>query len=340
LPGIPKTPHRPSTDLFWDQEFFNEWNEEHSPRKLFLPEVDRSPAKSPAKNKEEKAKIISDKTARKLFEGSKHRLAESFLYELDSTITDGQIRDLAASTGGVKINWSKTLNTTAGRANWKRETIRTKGDASETRKYHHHASIELAEKVISDEHRLLNVLAHEFCHLANFMITGMTTNPHGKEFKDWASKVSRAFADRDIEVTTKHSYEIDFKYIWTCGECGLEYKRHSKSINPDRHRCGVCKGSLEQTRPVPRGGKAAISAAKSTSSSQGTEAKKKEPTEYQRFVKEQMRIVREENPGSPQKDMMRLVAEKWTRTRGAKKRDRSREASVESVADQLDNLLL
>lgn len=336
-------------DLFWDQEFFNEWTEEHSPRKLFLPKVSKSPAKSPVK--EEKAKVAAVKTTKKLFESRKRDLAESFLRELDDTITDGQIAALAASTGGVSIRWSKTLNTTAGRANWKRETIRTPGagtlDAPPRVK--HHAFIELAEKVISDEDRLLNVLAHEFCHLANFMITGITTNPHGKEFKAWAAKVSRAFGDRGIEVTTKHTYEIDFKYVWECGECALEYKRHSKSINPERHRCGACKGTLVQTRPVPRGGgRTAAAGAGAGGKGEGTKAPaaKKEPTEYQRFVKEHMRIVREENPGSPQKDMMRLVAEKWAKTRGAKARgersarSESREASVELVAAQLDDLVL
>ncbi|KAH7349383.1 SprT-like family-domain-containing protein [Plectosphaerella cucumerina] len=320
LPAVPKTPHGPSMDLFWDQEFFNEWNEEHSPRKLFLPKVSKTPAKSP--EKEEKAKVVSDRTAKKLFESRKHQLAESFLRELDDTITDGEIARLAATTGGIKIQWSKTLNTTAGRANWKREKVRAAaGEQQQQPQVKHHASIELAEKVISDDHRLLNVLAHEFCHLANFMITGITTNPHGKEFKVWAAKVSRAFADRDIEVTTKHSYEIDFKYVWSCSDCALEYKRHSKSINPERHRCGACKGTLLQTRPVPRGAG--------------------QPTEYQRFVKEQMRIVREENPDSPQKDMMRLVAEKWARTRGARaSRSESREASVESMVAQLDDLVL
>ena len=37
---------------------------------------------------------------------------------------------------------------------------------------------------ISQE-RLLNVIAHEYCHLANFMISGIKDNPHGKEFKEW-----------------------------------------------------------------------------------------------------------------------------------------------------------
>ncbi|KAH6668583.1 SprT-like family-domain-containing protein [Plectosphaerella plurivora] len=344
LPRVPKTPHRPSMDLFWDQEFFNEWNEEHSPRKLFLPQVSKTPAKSPAK--EEKTKVVAERTAKKLFESHKHQLAESFFRELDETITEGQIAKLAASAGGVKIQWSKTLNTTAGRANWKKETIRSAPgqQRQDPPRIKHHAAIELAEKVISDDHRLLNVLAHEFCHLANFMITGITTNPHGKEFKAWAAKVSRAFADRDIEVTTKHSYEIDFKYIWTCGECALEYKRHSKSINTERHRCGKCKGTLLQTRPIPRGAGRTVAAGTGAGEVNGRDkapAAKKEPTEYQRFVKEQMRIVREENPGSPQKDMMRLVADKWSKTKGAKaSRSGSREASVESVVAQLDDLVL
>ena len=35
------------------------------------------------------------------------------------------------------------------------------------------------------QERLLNVVAHEYCHLANFMISGIKDNPHGKEFKAW-----------------------------------------------------------------------------------------------------------------------------------------------------------
>ena len=63
---------------------------------------------------------------------------------------------MAESTGGIQIIWSKKLCSTAGRANWRRETIRTKnadGSAPNTL-YRHHASIELAEKVIDDEGQL------------------------------------------------------------------------------------------------------------------------------------------------------------------------------------------
>jgi len=130
--------------------------------------------------------------AKKAFEAKKYKLAEDFLHELDETITKGKIAELAASGGGVKIIWNKKLNSTAGRANWRRESTQvTHSDGSVDKKYKHIANIELAEKVIDDEDRLINVLAHEFCHLANFMISGIKDNPHGKEFKEWSVKTRK-----------------------------------------------------------------------------------------------------------------------------------------------------
>ncbi|TDZ51581.1 HMG box-containing protein [Colletotrichum trifolii] len=328
LPSMPKTPHNPNMDLFWSQEFVDEWNEEHSPKKLVLPPAPKSPTKSPKKSKG-KGDDNKTKEIKKSFEKRKHDIAEAFLRELDETVTDGKLQLLAESTGGIKIKWSSKLNTTAGRANWKRETVRNKlPDGSErSATQRHHASIELAEKVIDDENRLLNVVAHEFCHLANFMVSGITGNPHGKEFKVWAAKCSRAFGHRGIEVTTKHSYEIDFKYKWECTECGLEYKRHSKSVNPERHRCGSCKGQLKQTKPTPR------MAAK--------------PSEYQLFLKEQMKVVREQHPKSPQREVMKIIADKWAK-RGCSNRATpesdhpvsATEIGVKTLSSRLDSIAL
>ncbi|TLD29107.1 hypothetical protein PspLS_03410 [Pyricularia sp. CBS 133598] len=330
IPKIPMTPHGPTTDAFWSQEFNDDWNEQHSPRKLFQP----PPVPSPAKTSPTKKEQAVQREAKKSFEASKHEIASRFLRELDQVITEGRLTKLAESTGGIKLQWTKTLNTTAGRANWRRETIQRKhsraaaganapAEIVTTTECRHHATIELADKVIDNEDRLLNVLAHEFCHLATFMITGMTTNPHGREFKSWAAKCSRAFGHRGIDVTTKHSYEIDFKFAWECVECAGEYKRHSRSINPQRHRCGRCKGELRQTKPVPRGAAAGGKAG---------EAKKKEPTEYQMFMKEHMKIIREENPGSPQKDIMKQVAERW-----AKVKPKTKGIKKGTNADDLDN---
>lgn len=268
------------------------------------PDSDLDEPLSPCKTSRTPSKasqtVPSKKQTKKSFDAKKCQLAADFLQQLDTQITSGKIAELTESTGGVKIVWSNTLKTTAGRANWKREAVSSSKTVDKTstdvKQYRHHSSIELAEKVINDEQRLFNVIAHEFCHLANFMINGITDNPHGKEFKVWAAKCSQLFGSQGIKVTTKHTYEIDFKYVWKCTACACEYKRHSKSIDPKRHRCGACKALLEQTKPVPR--------------QTATSAKL---SEYQQFVKEQMKIVKSENADIPQKEVMRVIADKWAK---------------------------
>lgn len=307
--AIPSTPHRPSTDSFWSQDVVNDWNDQHSPRKRFPPPTIVKQSNKPSPQKE----------MRRAFLSQRDTIAKEFLKELDEKITEGKVAELAESTGGVLINWSKTLQTTAGRATWKRETVTSKAADGSTisTTYKHHASIQLAEKVIDDEAKLLNVVAHEFCHLANYMVTGITTNPHGKEFKVWAAKCSKVFKDRGIVVTTKHSYDIDFKYVWECTSCGVEYKRHSKSINPDRHRCSKCPGKLQQTRPTPRN--------------------QNGPSEYQLFFKEQMKVVRQENPGKSQKEIMKIISERWAEKRAGG--DVSMSAMDMTTADMTANTM-
>lgn len=229
-----------------------------------------SPTKARAAAAEAKKALAKKK---KEFDERKVALAESFFKELDDKVTGGEIQKLAEATGGVKIIWSKKLNSTAGRANWKREILRSRpsptssSSSTDTEQQQqqqqrqtsrHHATIELAEKVIDSDDRLINTLAHEYCHLTNFMISNIRTHPHGTSFKEWARKCTEAFASHPvygggaIKVTTKHSYVISYKYIWCCEGCGLEYGRHSKSIDPLKVRCGRCKGGLRQVKPTPR----------------------------------------------------------------------------------------
>jgi predicted SprT family Zn-dependent metalloprotease len=316
-PRIPLTPHRPNTDKFWSQDVINEWNDEFSPRKppkawSRIIEEDESRDYLPCKTLKNRStkRNIAVLEAKKSFQQRKCEIAEAFLTELDRSITAGKITEMTASTGGVTIIWSKKLNTTAGRANWRREALKPVTEpeyGSNNARYRHYASIELAEKVIDDEVRLLNVIAHEFCHLANFMVSGVMNNPHGKEFKIWAEKCSRRFGNRGIEVTTKHSYDIDYKYVWECENCGSEFKRHSRSINPTRHWCSLCKGGLTQKKPVPRVNRVT--------------------NEYQMFVKENMKMIRQENPESPQKDIMGMVGKRYQEYKASKLIRRDGEAS-------------
>lgn len=303
---VPTPPLRPSLDGFWNAETVNDWNDQYSPRKewksprklkLLADDVSTSPSTSPRKGQSPAKRTKAEIFAKKDWETRKHRIAEDFLAELDRTVTHGKVGDLAKSTGGVHFIWSKTLNSTAGRANWKRETTKTRHpDGTISVVHKHHASIELAEKVIDDEDRLLNVIAHEFCHLCNFMVSGIKDQPHGRQFKDWGRKCTQAFAHRGIEVTTKHTYQIEYKYVWQCAneDCAAEFKRHSKSIDPKRHTCGSCRGQLVQIRPTPRPG----------AGGGGVNG-------YAAFVKLHFADVKASLPGATQKQIMEAVARRY-----------------------------
>jgi predicted SprT family Zn-dependent metalloprotease len=260
----------------------------------------RKTPKSPSKLSSPSKKALAE--SKKLFLSTRNTSAQSLLAHLDTHITSGKLSALSASTGGVRILWSKNLRSTAGRANWRRtvtspppqepaSSVKSKassdsasgkgGNVTEAKPLvQHYATIELAEKVIDSDSRLVNTLAHEFCHLANFMVSGVRDQPHGVSFKAWAEKVTTHLRTaphlpliyRAVEVTTKHSYVINHKYLWICAGqspplgsaqaaaraflaldddpgCGAEYGRHSRSIDPDKHRCGKCKGLLVQVRP-------------------------------------------------------------------------------------------
>jgi len=152
-------------DAFWSQELVNAWNDEHSPnkalrspRKISALDVGdegddslrdssgKSPEKSPRKKTREEIQ------ARKMFEAQKQTIAELFVRELDNRVCGGEVQRLASTTGGIKLEWSKKLNSTAGRAHWRREGTKMCGeDGTTTTTYIHTASIELAEKVIDNE---------------------------------------------------------------------------------------------------------------------------------------------------------------------------------------------
>jgi hypothetical protein len=184
---------------FWSQSAVNDWHDHHSPerpltspRKRRIRRISSSDEESPfstpineAEKPDLKAKAKS-KDEKKRFDAQKEKMAADLLAELDIHITAGKIGEMAKETGGVKINWSKKLNSTAGMAHYRRESVMTShADGTKTKSHLHHASIELAIKVIDDEAKLVNTLAHEFCHLANFMVSGIMNHPHGKEFKEW-----------------------------------------------------------------------------------------------------------------------------------------------------------
>lgn len=380
-------------EAFWDAGVVNDWTDKHSPSKPLLSprkqnlfkqlekqmdsinindsesdEPPASPTMSPRKKATSRSPVKQSKPAaevsepnpaalraqRKDFAARKHAMAEAFIAELDDTITGGRIGSLSSSTGGIKLIWSRTLKTTAGRANWRREQMRCRTGplpTDVTVQIRHHCSIELAEKVIDEPERLYNVLAHEYCHLTTFMISEIRNNPHGAEFKSWGAKVTRAFGpSHNVAVTTKHSYKIEYKYVWECISCGYEFKRHSKSVDTARHSCGRCKGKLVQTKPTPRG----VAAAAATAAKTGDPAKDAaaaamaaaappQKSEYQLFVKKHFGRVKKEMLDRGEDAQMGRVMEKVAREyreEKARKAAEAKAAKAQEVVVHVDEVEL
>ncbi|KAJ6099505.1 hypothetical protein N7467_001040 [Penicillium canescens] len=229
-----------------------------------MPKVKSTPKKAadkpPSKTALKKAEAAARRQARdekKAFDQSKELFAEIFIRILDETVVNGEIARMTQATGGIQIKWNNLLQSTAGRARFGISPPKSPGADSG-----YSALIELNPKVLDSEDRILCTATHEYCHLVDGLISRQ--NGHGPSFHQWAARCVEAMAGHHdygggrIKVTTRHSYEIDYKYSWVCQACGKKYGRSSKSINPEVQRC-TCQnggGLLVQVKPKPRAKKA------------------------------------------------------------------------------------
>ena len=111
---------------------------------------------------------------------------------------------------------------------------------------------------------------------------------------DRARKCSKKFARYGVEVTTRHNYDVEYKYIWQCISCSMLFKRHSKSIDPKKQACGSCTSKLIQIKPSPRNGN---------------------QTDYQLFIKSHFQNVKSENPKASHASIMQILSSRYRRER-------------------------
>jgi hypothetical protein len=142
--------------------------------------------------------------------------------------------------------------------------------------------------------RMYDTLAHEFAHLAVWAISRDKNDVHGPLFKHWNKAVKLAFPQHNIALGRTHSYEIEYKFEFKCQtpNCFYIWKTHSKPRDIENRRCPYCReGILLQIKPVPR-------------ATTGL-------TEYNRFTKANMARIKQQNPGSPMKQLMQIVGQEW-----------------------------
>lgn len=170
-----KSCYTPIVSGFQGQEFSNQLNPQSPPRKAQtlmrakglasdseLFELTKPPPSVRLQDFLTKGPVERDlkKTPQKRsFDKEKHSLGVLFLKDIDLKINNGKLEALAASTGGINLVWNKKLTSTAGRANWRREIVRSPNPNEDIPMIHrHYASIELAEKIVDGEGWLLHLL--------------------------------------------------------------------------------------------------------------------------------------------------------------------------------------
>eukprot|EP00898_Chlorokybus_atmophyticus_P004187 jgi/Chlat1/476/Chrsp103S01075 len=109
-----------------------------------------------------------------------------------------------------------------------------------------------------------------------------------------AYEASRTYPD--LNVTTCHNYEIEYKYQYQCTSawCQKIIGRHSKSIDMELQRCGWCGGVLKLRERLRV---------------DGTPVKSRAASEFSLYVKEKYATVR--TAGTPHKEAMRKIADSW-----------------------------
>jgi predicted SprT family Zn-dependent metalloprotease len=104
----------------------------------------------------------------------------------------------------------------------------------------------LAQRSPYAEQELLNTLAHEMIHQWQFDVLKRRPN-HGLDFMRKATEMNRSGA---VAITTYHALQKEVaalsRFAWRCRECGRVYRRQRRTIQPKRHHCGQCRGTLQE----------------------------------------------------------------------------------------------
>jgi predicted SprT family Zn-dependent metalloprotease len=101
-------------------------------------------------------------------------------------------------------------------------------------------------------HEITSTLAHEMIHQWQYDILKRRPN-HGPDFLRKMTEMNR---DGMLAITMYHSLTDEVialtRFAWRCRQCGRVYRRQRRTIEPRRHHCGVCRGSLQELRAVTR----------------------------------------------------------------------------------------
>ncbi|KAK9815879.1 hypothetical protein WJX72_011199 [[Myrmecia] bisecta] len=252
----------------------------------------KAPATAPAKGRVRDVGLGAEVLTGAAFKKQRQALAHALFHRFNATVFDGQLPT------DLEINWNAHLKTTAGLTRYTRELPSELFGETQ-----YSARVELSIKVLDSSDKLERTLCHELCHVAAWLLDHSAKPPHGAVFKRWAAAAMRAHPH--LRITTCHNYEIHAPFQWQCTRptCARVYKRHSKSIDPAKQGCGMCKGKL-----VPLG----------KFNPDGTPAKARPANAYSLFIKDNFASAKKAcPPGTPHGEVMKKLATQWKARKAA-----------------------
>ncbi|XP_066263061.1 germ cell nuclear acidic-1 protein-like [Euwallacea similis] len=192
----------------------------------------------------------------------------------------------------TEIEWNVKLRKTAGRCSCVKITRRTG-------KIERKVKISLSTKVLDLPCRLRDTLIHEMCHAATWIVN-QVADGHGKFWKSWAFKAMKVFPELP-PIKRCHSFQISTKYTYKCTGCGYSFGRHSKSLDLERKRCGLCYGKFEVLlNKIMKNGETKTV----------TATPKKQATGFALFVKENYALHKD--PAKKHGEIMKALGEKFS----------------------------
>lgn len=179
-------------------------------------------------------------------------IAPSTASELLAIWNDLNTRYFDGALPPIALVWSGRLTSSVGmfvsrtgpRSSW------TGNAPYKTPKREIRLSVPLLKPLVADSpygwNELVSTLAHEMIHQWQYDILKRRPN-HGPDF---LTKMREMNHDGTLAVTVYHTLKKEVqalsRFAWRCGRCGRIYRRQRRTIQPRRHHCGSCRGSLQE----------------------------------------------------------------------------------------------
>lgn len=175
----------------------------------------------------------------------RHRPAPFTSERLQEAWGELNVRYFQGALSPIEIAWSRRLMSSAGmfvsRVGPRARTAHGAGPSTGRRLIR--LSVPLLQR--QPEQEIISTLAHEMIHQWQFDVLKRRPN-HGADFHRKMAAMNRD----GLAVTIRHSLddavEALAKYAWRCLRCGRHYRRQRRTIRPNQHRCGHCRGPLRE----------------------------------------------------------------------------------------------